>query len=267
MKRIISTFCLLVGASVASYAGPITATTGTQLLGANAALQTFDSNSTFPLGAFTSLPQFNLANGTTSTNVTIGAAGAATGPNRGTQGSVTTNASAIAAFGGTTPGAVLAGQYLSSSNMGDNTLQTSFLRSLSFTFSSGVSEFLLDYFGSDTSLNYFIVNGITSTQYALANQNCSAAGCNGSGLQAGYKAGGADPIASINSVTFFIIGTDNEGVLGGDNVLFDNLRVVGGTATPPPSDGGGGGGVIPEPSTYALIGAGLLALAYKRRKR
>ena len=263
MKSFISTLCLLMGASVASYAGPITATTGTQLLGANAALQTFDSNATFPLGAFTSLPQFNLANGTTSTNVTIGALGAASGPNRGTQGSVTTNASAIASFGGTTPAAVLAGQYLSSYNLGDPSLQTSFTRSLTFTFSSGVSEFLLDYFGSDTSLNYFIVNGITSNQYALANQTCSGPGCNGSGRQAGYVAGGADPIASINSVTFFIIGTDNEGILGGDNLLFDNLRVVGGAAvtTPPPT------GEIPEPSTYALIGAGLLALAYNRRKR
>ena len=267
MKRFISTFCLLIGSTVASYAGAITATTGTNLLGANAALQTFNTNATFPLGAFTSLPQFNLANGTTSTNVTIGAAGAASGSNRGNQGSVTTNSSAIAAFGGTSPAAVLAGQYLSSYNLGDPSLETSFLRSLTFTFSSGVSEFLLDYFGSDTSLNYFIVNGITSTQYALVNQNCSGSACNGSGRQAGYVAGGADPLASINSVTFFIIGTDNEGVLGGDNVLFDNLRVVGGTATPPPSDGGGGGGVIPEPSTYALIGAGLLALAYKRRKR
>lgn len=241
MKRFISTFCLLMGASVASYAGSITSATA-NLLGPSAVLQTFDNPSQFPASAFTSLPQ------TGGSNVAILFAGGTGTNNTGSRGAVsfvTAGNQYVTNFDTSFGGAV--------------GTSASFARSLTFTFSGPTSEFLINYAGSAASSNYFVVDGL-ATQFALNSVNG----------QVGYAAVAGDPIASFTSATFFFFASSTSGntLLNGDEVQFDNLRTVGGAAsTTPPPDGGGGGGAIPEPSTYALIGAGLLALAYNRRKR
>ena len=236
MKRFISTLCLLVGASVASYAGAITSAAGTNLLGGSAVLQTFDSPSQFPSGAFTSLPQQG------GSGVSILTA-AGPGPNNtGSKGAISfvtagnnyvTNFDT--SFGGTVGSA------------------NSFAGLLTFTFAAPVSEFLFDYGGNASTSNTFTVNGVT-TALAVGNG------------QVGFTS----TTSNISSVTFTFTSNSTSGLtqLNGDEVQFDNLRVFGaGVITTTPGTTGGNGGVIPEPSTYAMIGAGLLALAYNRRKK
>ena len=230
-----------MGASVASYAGSITSATA-NLLGPSAVLQTFDNPSQFPASAFTSLPQ------TGGSNVAIlfsnaGGTGTNNTGSRGAVSFVTAGNQYVTNFDTSFGGAV--------------GTSASFARSLTFTFSGPTSEFLINYAGSAASSNYFVVDGL-ATQFALNSVNG----------QVGYAAVAGDPIASFTSATFFFLASSTSGntLLNGDEVQFDNLLTVSGVASTLP-DGGGGGGVIPEPSTYALIGAGLLALAYNRRKR
>lgn len=270
MKRFISTVFLLVGASVASFAGVITSASGTNLLGPNASLQNFDDPSAFPLGSFNSLPNFTLGNGIQVGISVAGSPGATT--NSGNQARVNDSGVDIGGFG-----SPLAGRYLVTSvvGTGGGSNPDNFAHSLTFTFTGGTSEFLIDYFASDSASNFFTVNGL-ATQYALPTNACNfgAGQCSGTGRQIGFVADGT--VTAINSVTFTFVGVDNFADFQGDTVLFDNLRVVAANGTGSTGTGGtggnggngtNGGGEIPEPSTYALMGAGLMALAYARRKK
>jgi len=271
MKRFISTVFLLVGASVASFAGVITSASGTNLLGPNASLQNFDDPSAFPIGSFTSLPSFTLGNGVQVGISVAGSPGATT--NSGNQARVNNSGVDIAGFGSPLAGSYLV-TYAPVSGTGGGANPDNFAHSLTFTFTGGTSEFLIDYFGADSSSNFFTVNGL-ATQYALPTNSCDFAEqeCGGTGRQIGFVADGT--VTAINSVTFTFVGVDNFAGFQGDTVLFDNLRVVAANGTGSTGTGGtgtggngtNGGGEIPEPSTYALMGAGLMALAYARRKK
>lgn len=266
MKRFISNFCLLVGASVASFAGTITGTAGTNLLGPNAVLINFDAPASFPSGSFTSLPSVANSTGGAS-NVSITTSGAASGTNRGTSALIGREASFAPYFG-----APLAGGYISTYT-GPGTLPgasdpTNFVRTVTFTFAGGASEFIIDYFASEANSHTFAVNGIV--QANLLAQPCLSPTpniCSGSGRQIGFVADGTTPV--INTVSFTFVGVDQQNA--GDLVIFDNLVSVasgvtsGSSGSSAPSNGGGD--EIPEPSTYALMSAGLLALAYARRKK
>ncbi len=263
MKRLFSTFCLLVGASVASYAGTITGTTGTNLLGPSAVLINFDAPASFPSGSFTSLPSVaNSTGGASSVSIST-ASGPFTGANSGTQAALASDPSLAPYFGAPLSGGYIQ-TYTGPGTLAGVTNSANFVRTLTFTFAGGASEFVLDYFASEASgLNrhIFRVNGID--QGFLANQPCTSPIpniCSGSGRQIGFVADGTTPV--INTISFTFVGVDQQGA--GDLVIFDNLRVVrAGTVV----ETGGNGGVIPEPSTYALMGAGLLALGYARRKK
>lgn len=259
MKRFISTLCLLVGASVASYAGVITSTAGTGLLGANGYLQTFDSGvvGSFPLASFTST---SFAPNTSPVNVTVsssapGAGGLPNNASTKNTGGTASLRTGVAGFGANDA-------VISSQGFCDATLSSCFARNLTFTFSSPVSEFLISYFGNDSGNNYFLVNGVT--QYSLGTSVNGQIGANNEG--------------PINSVTFVIFGNDSTagtlgGADGGDRVLFNDLRITAGAATSGGSGSSsssgntGGGSAVPEPSTYAMLGAGLMAIAYARRKK
>lgn len=251
MMRFISTLCLLVGASVASYAGVITSTAG--LVGGSSNLLSFNDSGTFDpavLGNFgTTLPLTayfpnGIAVGGSGVNVTITSSGpVASGGTRNTGDTGTLGRGAS----GTT------GYYISTQNFDDASLSTSFARFITLTFDAPIGEFLIDYLGSNNpSSNYFFLNGLSGTTYALT-------GTNG---QIGFTGG-----ASINSITFSITGNDSIGTFGGDAVIFDNLIVNTVGSGSSGSSGSTGGGEVPEPSTYALIGAGLLSAAFARRKK
>jgi hypothetical protein len=282
MRRLLSTFCLLLGASVASYAGFITSIgstigAGSDLAGANAVLQDFNNTTTFPLSAFTALTSFNMSGGTTNTNVGIAASngGATSGPNTGNQARISNSSAAIYGVSSVAGVGSFSGNSIQTYSGGPVGTSSNFARTLTITFSNPVFAFLIDYADNNAIQGTSVVQingGTGASQSSLVNQNCSVVGtpaCAGSGRQIGYVADATNP--SISTVTFTFTGFDQATGYAGDFVTFDNLRVAGSGLNGGGGNGDGGnnngGGEIPEPSTYTLLGAGLLSLAYARHRK
>ncbi len=297
MKRFVSILGLALGVTTSSFAGLVNnsggSTSGTNLGSAGAALIDFEAGA-YPLGAFSSLP-FNIttSNGTftgtlswvnpaspgpcvTSPANSSGVTSAANATNCG--GVQSFNASGIPTDKDSGNERISTYNYID--GISDRGGYGSTLR---LTFTSGnVTEFSLLVRNNDSltsgglfngALNYMVVNftggGSTSNQ-SLPNQGGNPANTNTFGWT-------VDSLGqTIASVDFVITGLDQSSSFLGtplDIVTFDDLRIFGegGGGTTTGGGGGtttgGGGGEIPEPSTYALMGAGLAVLAYARRRR
>jgi hypothetical protein len=270
MKRFISTLSLLVGASVASYAGLITSYTTALNDASSAGLIDFQSTNGLnaPLGsAFTSLPSIGTqalfsSNGTNiSRTVQIqGAAGAAP----------TTNSFSLGSgyIGGTGNGGTGNGLVGGPNGLNDkyllnyNAVANTYVGSLTFNFAGGnISEFAISYARAintfDIQVQTVTGGGFTSVGTVAAN----AAGNNEAGV-IGFAADNS--FSNISAIRFMF------NAVSTDVVYFDNMRVATGGVIDPPQTTGGPGpdpNAIPEPSTYALMGAGLLALGYARRNK
>ncbi len=288
MKRIVYTLGLALGVSVASYAGVITSATG-NLTGGGQATINFEDGTAFPLGSFSSLP-FNFAGNSVTIQTTIAATAPCSVPGGCAQWSTGTNG-AIGS-GATGYASTLAGKYITTyggtggnafSFTGGTANNVNFTKTLTFTFANSISDFIISYFGNDgaitpggaylnTANKVTFGTGAGSVTGNLANQRCiNGTDCNTAGSgDVGYA--GDVTLASFKVVTFTFDGADQGSNLNGDQVLFDNLRVFNApgspttttttttTTTVPPSG-------VPEPSTYALIGAGLVGMAFARRKK
>ncbi len=290
MKRIVYTLGLALGVSVASFAGVITSATGNLTGGGQQAIN-FEDGTAFPLGSFSSLP-FNFLGNTVTIQTTI----AATTPCSVAVNCTTysTGTTAAIASGATGYASTLSGKYITTYGgtpgapngyafSGGISANTNFTKTLTFTFANSISDFIISYFGSDgaitpggaylsTANKVTFSNGSTSVTGNLANQRCTnGVDCNTAGSgDIGYQ--GDVALAAFKVVTFTFDGADQGSTLNGDQVLFDNLRVFNApgspttttttttTTTVPPSG-------VPEPSTYALIGAGLVGMAFARRKK
>ena len=249
--RFISTLCLLLGASFASYAGLITSATG-NMTGPNGYLQNFNTGSLSPTGTLatnnplplTSFFPTGIAIGASGVNVTITSGGPS-----GSPGSTNTGSTGALRE-------VSTGNFVITNWSGaDVSAASSFARTITLTFSQAISEFLVDYGGSNSSVtNYFYINGDTGTTYGLPSASGSI------GLDA----------STITSVTFFTNSADGNLGIGSDLVTLDNLRIVtnaNGNQNTGTGTGNPNPGEVPEPSTYALIGAGLVGVFYARRKK
>lgn len=283
MKRFISILGLALGVSVSSYATLINNSSGTatgNLASAGAALITFDEGA-YPLGAFTSLP-FTVNSGDNSSTFTGSFSWLNTSPTGDCTG-VGANCGAVytAASNG---GAIIPGTK-ADGNERLSTYDFSTLNSanranygniLRITFSSGnVGEFGIVIQNNDSAttgggaynsaLNYMVVNfvgGGSTTVQALPDQNGNPTAAN----FFGWTANSGQQIAYVD---FVVTGFDSGATRALDVVTFDDMRIfanAAGTTTGGGSTTSGGGGEIPEPSTYALMGAGLAALAYARRR-
>ncbi len=270
MKRFISILGLALGVSVSSYATLINNAGGAasgNLASAGAALITFDGGA-FPLGAFTSLP-FSVNSGDNSSTFSGSFSWLNTSPTGACTGSGANCGSVFASSGN---------QQLSTYAFatGDPTNRANYGNILRITFNSNnVGEFGIVIRNNDSAstaggthnaaLNYMVINfvgGGSTTQQALPNQYANPSLSN----FFGWTANAGQQIASVD---FVITGFDSGATRALDIVSFDDMRVFASTAGTTTGGGtttSGGGGEIPEPSTYALMGAGLAALAYARRR-
>jgi hypothetical protein len=264
MKRFLTFMGLALGMTISSHATLINSTTGPvgNLATPGAGLINFEQP-LFPLGAFASLP-FSVTSGSGTFTGTIQWLNSG-----GTACSGTNQCGSISDYGNS--------QVLSTyRGAGDVTASSNFATTLRITFTSGnVDEFGLLIRNNDSAnasgvhtpaLNYMVVNfvgGGSTTNQNLPNQ------FNDPNLVNFF--GWSSPGQLIQSVDFVITGKDAAAILAKDIVTFDDLRMFNsGTSGPIGEEGppnGGEGGIIPEPSTYALIGAGLAALAYARRRK
>lgn len=282
MKRFISILGLALGVSVSSYATLINNASGSatgNLASAGAALITFDEVG-YPLGAFTSLP-FTVNSSNNASTFTGTFSWLNTSPTGNCTG-VGANCGAVyasAANGGDLGDKSLGNERLSTYDWSslNVTNRANYGNILRITFTSGnVGEFGIAIRNNDAAatpggvannaLNYMVVNfvgGGSSTQQALPNQYNSSTAVN----FFGWTANSGQQIASVD---FVITGFDAGNTRALDIVTFDDLRIfanAAGTTTGGGTTTSGGGGEVPEPSTYALMGAGLAALAYARRRR
>jgi hypothetical protein len=283
MKRFISILGLALGVSVSSYATLINnaggAATG-NLASAGAALITFDE-STYPLGAFTSI-NFNVNSANSASNFQGSFSWLNTSPTGACTGAGTNCGTVYSSLpnGDLTNDKSLGNERLSNGNFSQPLgARSSYANILRITFTTNnVGEFGIVIRNNDaatsqggttvnTALNYMIVNfvgGGSTTQQALPNQfnNLNAANF------FGWTANSGQQIASVD---FVITGNDSSPNRILDIVTFDDVRIFANAAGTTTGGGGtttsGGGGEIPEPSTYALMGAGLAALAYARRRK
>jgi hypothetical protein len=286
MKRFISILGLALGVTASSYATLINTVggpaVGSNLASAGAALITFDEDA-YPIGAFTSLPFSVTVGGNTFT-------GTFTWLN--TTGQTCTGSGAFcgSVYAADTDGGI-AGTTKPSGNerisnydwtqttLGSTGVRANYANTLRLTFTSGnVNEFGILIRNNDSAaspggtannaLNYMVVNftggGSATPNQNLPNQYGNTAASN----FFGWNANAGQTIASVD---FVITGFDAGATRALDIVTFDDLRIFSDSVGSTTGGGGtttsGGGGVIPEPSTYALMGAGLAALAYARRRR
>lgn len=291
MKRLIPVLSLLLGASVSSQAIIITSAIDPAVIGVSGSLIDFEGV-TLGSNAFTSLP-FNV---TQSLGPAVSAtiATANTGSFTGTGGvgnlSSINDVSALNAAAGN--------RFLTNWNYTPAFGQTAanLANRLTLAFNTGLAGVDFVYSGNDSnSANNLADAGVAGSRNRVIFNTCTGTWngttCSGTlGSEAGIFANqrpgtsnntnlrtiGSTQSAGtvITSIVIEFNGLDNGPGFAVDFMAFDRFNAyvaaTPGTSTPgtsvPPTTSTPGGNPIPEPSTYALVGAGLAALAYARRK-
>lgn len=259
MKRFLSLSCLALGVTVSSFAGSFTGSgayvADANVAGLSAQLLDFTTGiSAVPVTAFSTLP-FTIPSGLSGTISTVAGSGS------GQAGSLT-NSSFTNSFGGAN------NQYIMSYT-GGAAANTNSASSLTIAInSSNANAFAIDYSYANVVNSVTVTTSTGSATFSLPINSNQAGGGNGVGY-VGFVTD-STTTGTINSITFnFALGEQSNPAVR-DILAFDNLRLYTGATTPtsssssssaPPSN------VVPEPSTYALLGAGLSAIALFRRRR